>query len=116
MNMKTFAKGILGSLLLAGAVVAATAPAEARVGVSVNLGVFAPGPVVAGPAPVLPGYCYGPYYYSNCAYAAYGEPVFWNGYWYNAPPYRFVRGRREFWLRGGWHDEGRVQFRGGYRR
>ncbi len=114
--MKAFSKIILGSLLLAGCAITMAAPAEARVGVSVNLGLFAPAPVVPVPAPIPPAYCYGPYYYSNCSYPAYGEPVFWNGYWYNSPPYRFVRGRREFWIRDGWHDEARIRFREGHRR
>jgi hypothetical protein len=113
--MKTFSKAILGSLLLAGAAVALAAPAEARVGVSVNLGLFAPAPPVVTPAYALPAYCYGPYYHAHCAYPAYGEPVFWNGYWYNNAPYRVIRGRREFWVHGGWHDA-RGGFREGHRR
>lgn len=117
--MKTLTKAILGSLMVAGAAVAAAAPASAGVGVSVNLGLFGP-PVVAAPPPppsayVMPEYCYGAYYYANCGFQVYGEPVFWNGYWYNNAPYRVIRGRREFWVNGGWHDA-RVRDRDGDRR
>ena len=108
--MKTFSKAVLGSLLLAGAAVATAVPAEARVGLSIGLGVFAP-PVVVAPAPpppapvyAMPEYCYGPAYYTYCSYPVYGEPVYWNGYWYSNAPYRVIGGRREFWVRGGWHE------------
>jgi hypothetical protein len=116
--MKMFSKAVLGSLILAGTAVAVAVPAEARVGVSVNLGLFAPAPPVVVPAPAYApaGYCYGPYYYTNCGYAVYGEPVFWGGYWYNNAPYRFVRGRREFWVNGGWHANIRIGERGRFRR
>ena len=113
--MKILTKAVLASLMLTGAAVAMAAPAEARVGVSVNLGLFAPPPPVPAPAYLLPAYCYGPYYYANCSYPAWREPVFWNGYWYTNPPYRFVRGRREFWVNGGWRDV-RIRERGGWRR
>src|SRR5215469_4189731 len=94
LQMKTFAKTVLGSLMVAGAAVAMAAPASAGVGVSVNLGLFGP-PVVAAPPPpppayVAPPYCYGAYYYANCGFQVYGEPVFWNGYWYNNAPYRMI--------------------------
>ncbi len=106
--MKILTKTVLGSLMVAGAAVATAAPASAGVGVSVNLGLFGP-PVVAAPPPpppayVAPAYCYGDYYYANCGFQVYGDPVFWNGYWYNNAPYRVIRGRREFWVNGGWHD------------
>jgi hypothetical protein len=103
MHMKTNSKIVLGCAMLLGAAIGIAAPAEARVGVSVNLGVFAPPPPPA-PAYALPGYCYDAYYYANCGYQVWGEPVFWNGYWYPNPRYRFIRGRREFWVSGGWHE------------
>src|SRR5579872_6571091 len=113
--MKTFTKGALGCVMLAGAAVAMAVPAEARAGVSVNLGLFAPAvPIAPAPAYVLPQYCYGPAYVAACTYPAYGEPVFWNGYWYPNPRFRVVRGHREFWVHGGWH-EARVREHG-YRR
>jgi hypothetical protein len=103
--MKTISMAALASLMLVGAAVATAAPAEARIGVSVNLGLFAPAvPVAPAPVYVLPGYCYGPSYYANCGYRVYGDPVFWNGYWYPNPAYRIVRGRREFWIDGGWRE------------
>lgn len=111
--MKTFSKAVLGSLMLAGTAIATAAPAEARVGVAVNLGLFAP-PVVR-PAYVLPESCYGPGYYLNCTYPVYSEPVFWNGYWYPNARYRIVAGHREFWINRGWHEV-RVGPRGWYRR
>ena|SRR5436305_189226 len=112
--MKTFSKAVLASMIVAGAATATAVPAEARIGVSVNLGFFAPVvPVAPAPVYALPGYCYGPYYYNNCAYRVYGEPVFWNGYWYPNPPYRLIRGRREFWVHGGWHE---ARLRAGFRR
>jgi hypothetical protein len=86
--------------MLAGAAVTSAVPAQARVGVSVNLGLFAP----AVPVAPAPGYCYGPGYAAACTYPTYGEPVFWNGYWYPNPRYRVIRGRREFWVHGGWHE------------
>lgn len=103
--MKILTKALVGSVMVAGAAAAAATPASARVGVTVNLGLFGP-PVVAAPppAPVVPAYCYGAYYYANCGFQVYGDPVFWNGYWYNNAPYRVIRGRREFWVNGGWHD------------
>lgn len=110
--MKILTKALVGSVMVAGAAAAAATPASARVGVTVNLGLFGP-PVVAAPppAPVVPAYCYGAYYYANCGFEVYGEPVFWNGYWYNNAPYRVIRGRREFWVNGGWHDaRGRGDF------
>jgi hypothetical protein len=103
--MKTISKAALASLMVAGAAVATAAPAEARIGVSINLGLFAPAvPVAPAPVYVLPSYCYGSTYYANCGYRVYGEPVFWNGYWYPNPSYRIVGGRREFWIHGGWHE------------
>ena len=102
--MHVISRAVVGSLMLTGAALATAVPAEARVGVSVNFGLFAPAvPVVRAPAYVLPEYCYGPGYVVACSYPVYGEPVFWNGYWYPNPRYRFVRGRREFWINGGWH-------------
>lgn len=100
--MKTFAKAVLGSVMLTGAAIGAAIPAQARVSVSLNLGLFAP----AVPAPVvapLPGYCYGPTYYAACTHPVYSTPVFWDGIWFNNAPYRIVGGRREFWVHGGWH-------------
>ncbi len=102
-------------LLLAGSFALTAMPAAAHVGISVNLGLFGP-PVPPPPPPayVLPEYCYGPGYYTACAWPAYREPVYWNGYWYNDAPYRVVRGRREFWVKGGWHvarPRGRGEFR-----
>ncbi len=103
--MKMISKAILGSLVLTGAGLATAIPAEARIGVSVNLGLFAPAvPVAPAPAYVLPGYCYGPAYLAGCTYPVYGERVFWNGYWYPNPRYRVIRGRPEFWVGGGWHE------------
>lgn len=101
--MKLFTKAVFGGLLLAGAALAGSAPAYAGVGVSVNLGLFGP-PVPPPPAYVMPQYCYGPYYYAACRYQPWGEPVFWNGAWYNNAPFRMVRGHREFWVNGGWHE------------
>jgi hypothetical protein len=102
--MKTLLKSA-AILLVAGPVALAAAPASAHVGVSVNLGLY--GPPVAPPPPPpaygLPEYCYGPGYYTACSYPVYGEPVFWNGFWFNGAPYRTMRGRREFWVNGGWH-------------
>ena len=106
--MKVFSKAVLASLMVAGAAIATAAPASAGVGVSVNLGLFGPPVVVAPPPPppayVAPAYCYGAYYYANCGFQIYGDPVFWNGDWYSNAPYRIIRGRREFWVNGGWHE------------
>jgi hypothetical protein len=107
--MKTFTKIALGAAMLAGAAITATAPAEARVGVVLNLGI--PAPVVV--APVRPD-CYGPRYYDACAYPVYSERVFWNGAWFDHAPYRMIGGRREFWVHGGWHPA-RVGGRGFHR-
>ena len=101
--MKSYAKLALAAARLRGAAVTASAPAEAHVGMFLNLGIPAP---VYAPAYAPPAYqgCYGPAYYSYCAYPVYADPVFWNGIRYNNAPYRVVRGRHEFWVHGGWHD------------
>lgn len=99
--MKTLTKAVVGSLMAAGAAVATAAPASAGVGVNLNLGLFAPAPP---PPPAVPAYCYGAYYYANCGFQVYDQPVFWNGYWYNNARFRMVRGHREFWVNGGWHE------------
>ncbi len=103
-------------LLLAGPFIFAATPAAAHVGVSVNFGLFGP-PLPPPPAPayVVPEYCYGPGYYTACAYPVYEEPVYWNGFWFSNAPYRMARGRREFWVHGGWHAA-RPRGRGEYRR
>lgn len=113
--MKTILKAALGVAMLAGATAAATAPAEARVGVFLNFG----GPGYYGPpappyyGPPRPYYddCYGPYFAPRCDYPAYYGPVFYDGFWVNSPRYREFHGRREFWVRNGWHSD--VRFRSG---
>lgn len=95
--MKSLAKLVLGGAMLAGAVAATVAPANAGVSVGVNLGV-----------PVAYGYgnpCFRPYYFrpAYCGYPAYGGPIFIDGGWYRGPVnYRYYGGERYFWLHDRW--------------
>jgi hypothetical protein len=111
--MKKFAKITLGALVVAGASLAATAAADARV--SVGIGIGAPG--YYGP----PAYSYSCDPYSRwydpyrCDYYA---PGYYGPSYYSSPSIYFgsnfgggFRGRDGF--RGGGHDGGRGGFHGG---
>ena len=110
--MKTFVKTALAAAALAGTVLAAAAPAQAAVGFSFGFGAPAYGPRYYGPPPAYYD-CYGPYYYNRCGYPVYGDPVFYDGIWFNSAPYRSYGGHREFWVHNGWHSDVRVGGRGG---
>lgn len=119
--MKTFAKTLLGVVLLAGTAAAFTAPASA--GFSIGIGI---GPAYYGPRYVGPAVCdpysrwYDPYYCGDYD-DYYGPPLFIDGYWYDRPlRSRWYGGHREFWVRDQWrHGDfyrggGRFEHRGGY--
>ena len=101
--MKTFAKVALASALIAGASIAVTPPADARVVVGIGVGV--PGYYYGrGYYPPGPCYYYGYYYPGYCGYPTYTGRVFINGVWVYGPHYyRWWNGRPYFWHRGGWH-------------
>src|SRR5580704_4917619 len=83
--------------------IAASAPAQAGVHVSVGVGIPLPG-VWYGP----PGPCAGYNYtygapWDNCGYDYYADPVYIGGVWYHGPFYsRYWHGRQWFWWHGGW--------------
>jgi len=82
--MKLLTKAALGALAVATMAVGATQPADARVVIGVGIG--APWGYPAGAC--------GAYWY---------DPVYVDGIWYQGPIcYRFVHGRRVFWINGGW--------------
>lgn len=102
--MKHLWKAAMAATVLAGAVMAVSGPASARVAIGVSIG--APG-YYYGPGYYPPGPCdaYSYYYDGDCGYSVYSGRVFINGAWVTGPHYyRWYGGRPLFWYRGGWHD------------
>ena len=107
--MKQFGRAALGALMMAGAALAASTPANAGVSVGIGIGIPAPGYYryegYYGPGYYPPGPCarYSYYYTGNCGYPAWTGPVYVGGVWYNGPHYyRYWGGRPWVWWHGGW--------------
>jgi len=106
--MLTFAKAVLGALLLM-AVSAVAAPVPAYADAGISFGFMGPG-ATFDPCDYYDYYNQPPPWglpADYCAYPVYFEPVYYNGFWYRGPIYyRWYRGQRVFWLNGGWHANG----------
>jgi len=106
--MKRIAKAALGAFMLTGATLAMTVPASAYVGVEFGFG--GPGFVFGDPCGYFDYYDEPPPWGlppDYCDYPVYFEPVYSGGTWYRGPIYyRWTRGRRMFWLNGGWREDG----------
>ncbi|MDR3526503.1 MAG: hypothetical protein P4L57_04420 [Rhizomicrobium sp.] len=112
--MNTIAKTILGSVMLAGAAVAFTAPASAgfAIGFGYGPGYYGPPARAYYGGAVCDPYSryYNPYDCDDEYYV--GPPLFIDGYWYDRPlRSRFYGGHREFWVNNGWRSGG--FYRGG---
>ena len=85
--MNTIMKTALGAVMLGGAALASTAPANAAV-VGIRIGVPA-----VGVGYYAPDVCYGPLAWrpAYCFEAAYGAPAYYGAGWY--APYRVYGGR-----------------------
>jgi hypothetical protein len=119
--MRKLALAAAGALLMAGATVATTTPADARVVVGIGFG-----PGYYGPGYYPGRYCdpysyyYNPYRCDGGPY--YYEPIYFGGYWYRGPfRYRYWHGHRQFWVNHGWHAHewhgvrpSHITFRGGW--
>jgi hypothetical protein len=113
--VKTVAKMIFGTLLMAGTTLAVTAPAAAGVDVGISFGWYGPGYVPFGdPCAYYDYYDEAPPWGlppDYCDYPVYFGTVFWDGTWYRGPIYyRWYGGERMFWLNGSWRRDG---WRGG---
>jgi hypothetical protein len=107
--MKKIAMAAMGALMAAGVTAATTAPAEARV--TIGIGIGGPGYGYGG-GYYPPSFCdpysynYNPYRCDRWRYGRdyYYDPIYFGGVWYRGPfRYRDYGGRREFFVRGGWH-------------
>ncbi|HEX4534554.1 MAG TPA: hypothetical protein VH000_10015, partial [Rhizomicrobium sp.] len=104
--MKTFGKMAIAAAMIAGASMAVTAPAEARVAVRIGVGVPSPA-YYYGPGYYPPGPCdaYTNYYDGDCGYSVYNGPVAFDGVTVGGPHYyRWYGGQPYFWYRGGWRN------------
>ncbi len=97
--MKTIAKTILGTVMLAGAAIAVAAPASAGFAVGVGVG-YGPGYYGAAVCNPYSRY-YNPYACDDEYYV--GPPLYIDGFWYDRPMRsRWYGGHREFWVHNGW--------------
>ena len=85
---KILASAALAVLMLTGGAVATSTPAEARV----SVGFYYGDPY------------YGPHDYHR--YSRWAEPVYYNGYWYRDPYWRWEGRRRAYWIDNGWRYDG----------
>ena len=108
--MKSLAKLIVSTTVMAGAAALISDSASAQV----NIGIRLPGVHIGVEAPAYyygtgyypPGPCdaYTSYYEGDCGYAVYNGPVVINGVTVGGPHYyRWFNGRPLFWYRGDWH-------------
>ncbi len=109
--MKSLFRGTAAAIVIAGAALLATTPADAQVGVSVGVpGLHVRVGVPAyyyGPGYYPPGPCdaYDHYYDGDCGYPIYTGRIFIGGAYIEGPHYyRWWGGRPYFWYRGGWHN------------
>ena len=112
--MKSLTKlSVAAAAFAAGAVLCAAAPADAQIGISVNvpgvhIGVGVPAPAWyygAGFYPPGPCDAYNAYYQGDCGYPVYSGPVLIDGVWVQGVHYyRWWGGHPVFWYRGGWHE------------
>jgi hypothetical protein len=109
--MKTFLKAAVAGVVLAGAAMFASAPAQAGVHIGIGLpgvrvGVGGPA-YYYGPGYYPPGPCdaYTSYYEGDCGYSSYDGPIYLDGAYVTGPHYyRWYNGAPLFWYRGGWHN------------
>ena len=100
--MKAWITGLAAAAAILASAVMTTAPAEARVVVSVGVPGF-----YYGPGYYPPGPCdsYNYYYTGDCGYSVYSGPIYIGGAYVTGPHYyRWWGGRPYFWYRGGWHN------------
>jgi hypothetical protein len=105
--MRRIARAAVGVLMLTGTIFAMTSPASAYVGIEFGFG--GPGFAFGDPCDYYDYYDAPPPWGlppDYCDYPVYFEPVFFDGTWYRGPIYyRWTRGRRMFWLHGGWRAD-----------
>lgn len=119
--MKSVAKFAFGAFMLGGAALAGTVPAAAHTSAGISFGFDYPTYADRDPCAYYDDYDVPPWGLppGYCGYPVYYGPVYWGGDWYRGPIYyRAYRGRRVYWLNGGWrHDEwhgrrpGRIEWR-----
>jgi len=108
--MHAIAKFGLAAALCGGVAVGAAPPASAHVDVGISFGIGLPVFNSIDPCDYYSYYDEAPPWGlppDYCAYHVYTEPVFFGGHWYHGPIYyRWAGGRREYWLNGGWRQNG----------
>src|SRR6185369_16882960 len=103
--MSYLIKGVVAAAMLAGGLFAVSEPAQARIGVSVGIGVPVYGPRYN---PYCDRYSrwFDPY---RCDAAYYDDdydgPVFIDGFWFDGHHrHRRHHGHHQFWFHNNWHD------------